>query len=48
MNDSPHIMAIIEHKLAQVRTQLEHHGFKKAKELLAEIEIYSEDLRTTL
>ncbi len=45
MNDTPHLMAIIESKMAQVRTNLEHYSFARAKSLLTEIEIYSADLR---
>jgi hypothetical protein len=48
MNDSPHLLAIIESKMAQVRTHLEHDSPRKAQELLSEVEIYAEDLRYTL
>ncbi len=48
MNDGPHLLAIIESKMAQVRTQLEHNSRVKAQELLAEVEIYTEDLRYNL
>jgi hypothetical protein len=48
MNDTPHLLAIIESKMAQVRTHLEHNSTRKAQELLAEVEIYSEDLRYKL
>jgi hypothetical protein len=48
MNDNPHLLAILESKLAQVRTQLEHNGFLKAKSLLEEVILYSDDLRTTM
>jgi TfoX/Sxy family transcriptional regulator of competence genes len=48
MNDGPHLLAIIESKMAQVRTQLEHNGTVKAQELLTEVEIYTEDLRYSL
>jgi hypothetical protein len=48
MNDSPHLLAIIENKMAQVRTHLEHNSPRKAQELLTEVEIYAEDLRFTL
>ena len=44
MNDTPHLMAIIDSKMAQVRTHLEHNSFARAKSLLGEIEIYSADL----
>jgi hypothetical protein len=44
MNDNPHLLAILESKLAQVRTQLEHNGFVKAKSLLEEVIVYSDDL----
>ena len=44
MNDTPHLMAIIESKMSQVRTHLEHNSFARAKSLLSEIEIYSADL----
>jgi uncharacterized membrane-anchored protein len=45
MNDVPHLLAIIENKMAQVRTRLEHNSVEKAKALLDEIAIYAEDLR---
>jgi hypothetical protein len=48
MNDSPHLLAIIESKMAQVRTHLEHNSTIKAQELLAEVETYAEDLRSAL
>ena len=48
MNDSPHLLAIIESKMAQVRTHLEHNSPVKARELLSEVEIYAADLRVTL
>ena len=48
MNDGPHLLAIIESKMAQVRTRLEHNSFEKAKALLEEVAIYSEDLRFRL
>ncbi len=44
MNDNPHLLAILESKLAQVRTQLEHNSFMKAKSLLEEVIVYSEDM----
>lgn len=48
MNDTPHLLAIIESKMAQVRTRLEHNSFAKAKSLLTEIEIYTDDLRSAI
>lgn len=48
MNDAPHLLAIIESKMAQVRTHLEHNSHRKAQELLAEVAIYGEDLRFAL
>jgi hypothetical protein len=48
MNDSPHVLAIIESKMAQVRTRLEHNSIEKAKALLAEVKIYADDLRYNL
>ena len=48
MNDAPHLLAIIESKMAQVRTHLEHNSQIKAQELLAQVETYSEDLRYSL
>ncbi len=48
MNDSPHIMAIIESKMAQVRTRLEHNSFEKAKSLLDEVAIYADELKYAL
>jgi hypothetical protein len=44
MNDTPHLLAIMESKLAQVRTRLEHNSIAKAQALLREIEIYADDL----
>jgi hypothetical protein len=48
MNDGPHLLAIIESKMAQVRTHLEHNSHLKAQELLAEVQTYAEDLRFSL
>lgn len=48
MNDTPHLMAIIESKMAQVKTNLEHDSVAKAKSLLNEVKIYTEALRTSL
>jgi len=48
MNDTPHLLAIIESKMAQVRTHLEHDSQRKAQELLAEVEVYTEALRSGL
>jgi hypothetical protein len=48
MNDSPHLLAIIESKMAQVRTHLEHNSHMKAQELLVEVENYTQDLRFNL
>ncbi len=46
MNDSPHLLAIIESKMAQVRTRLEHNRVAKAQALLMEVEIYADELRS--
>jgi len=48
MNDSPHLLAIMESKMAQVRTRLEHNSVAKAQALLREVEIYADDLRLIL
>jgi hypothetical protein len=48
VNDSPHLLAIIESKMSQVRTHLEHNSIAKAYELLSEVNVYAEDLRMTL
>jgi len=48
MNDSPHLLAIIESKMAQVRTRLEHHSYQAAIALLAEVQIYADELRGVL
>jgi hypothetical protein len=48
MNDNPHALAIAESKLAQVRTRLEHNSFAKAASLLAEVQIFVDDLRSSL
>lgn len=45
MNDSPHLLAIIESKMAQVRTRLEHNSFETAQSLLTEVKIYADELR---
>ena len=48
MNDTPHLLAIIETKMAQVRTHLEHNSLAKAQDLLAQVQVYAEDLRSGL
>nr|WP_321983476.1 hypothetical protein [uncultured Lichenicoccus sp.] len=48
MNDTPHLLAIVESKMAQVRTQMEHGSAARARELLEEIRIYSKELRLNL
>jgi len=48
MNDTPHILAIIESKMAQVRTRIEHNSLDKAKALLEEVAIYADDLKLSL
>ncbi len=48
MNDAPHLLAIIESKMSQVRTHIEHNSQIKAQELLSQVEIYAEDLRYSL
>ncbi len=45
MNDSPHLLALIESKVAQVRTHLEHNSFAKARALLEEVCIYADEMR---
>jgi hypothetical protein len=45
MNDAPHLLAIIESKMAQIRTQLEHNSTTKAQDLLTQVQTYAEDLR---
>ncbi len=45
MNDHPHLLAIVESKMAQVRTNLEHNNFSKADLLLDEVKIYAEALQ---
>ena len=47
MNDHPHLLAIFESKMAQVRTNLEHNNFNKVDLLLDEVKIYAEALRQT-
>ena len=44
MNENPHLLAIVESKMAQARTSMEHNAFAKAKALLAEVKIYNEAL----
>lgn len=46
MNDNPHLLAIMESKMAQARLQLQHASFDKADDLLAQVKIYAEALRT--
>lgn len=46
MNGNPHLLAIVESKLAQVRTNLEHNSFVKAQSLLAEVDIYARELQS--
>ena len=46
MNDTPHLMAIVESKMAQLKTNLEHSSLEKAKDLVHEIQVYTEELRT--
>ena len=48
MNDNPHLLAIVESKMAQARTSIEHNAFAKAKALLAEVRIYNEALQANL
>ncbi len=48
MNNNPHLLAIIESKVAQLRTHLEHNSQAKAQELLVEMQIYADDLRVSL
>jgi hypothetical protein len=48
MNNNPHLMAILESKVAQVRTSLEHNNAAKAKSLLNEIRIYTEDMQVDI
>lgn len=48
MNDNPHLLAIIESKMAQLRTNLEHNSDTKAKSLLAEVQIYTAALHSAL
>ena len=44
MNDNPHLMAILDSKMAQVRLNLQHDNFAKANDLLAQVKIYAEAL----
>lgn len=46
MNDNPHLMAIIESKMAQARLTLRHGSAAKADELLDQAKIYADALRT--
>jgi hypothetical protein len=46
MNDNPHLMAIIESKLAQARLALRHGSAAKADDLLEQAKIYAEALQT--
>lgn len=46
MNDTPHLLAIVESKMAQLKTNLKHDSIDKARDLVQEIEVYTEELRT--
>ncbi len=48
MNNNPHLMAIVESKVAQVRTNLEHNNSVRAMSLLSEIRIYTDDLQVNI
>lgn len=48
MNNNPHLMAIVESKVAQVRTNLEHNNLVRATSLLSEIRIYTDDLQVNI
>ncbi|MGI4745327.1 MAG: hypothetical protein ACRYGI_02250 [Janthinobacterium lividum] len=46
MNDNPHLLAIMESKMAQARLHLQHASFDKADDLLAQVKIYADALKT--
>lgn len=48
MNENPHLLAIIESKMAQVKTNLEHNNPTKVKSLLEEVRIYTEEMQSGL
>lgn len=45
MNDNPHLLAILESKMAQARLHQQHNSLEKADDLLAQIKIYAEALK---
>lgn len=46
MNDNPHLLAIMESKMAQARLHLQNASFDKADDLLAQVKIYADALKT--
>lgn len=46
MNDNPHLMAIIDSKLAQARSSLQNNRPDVAGDLLAQTQIYAAALAT--
>ncbi len=46
MDDNPHLMAIIDSKLAQARLAARHGSAAKADDLLEQAKIYAEALQT--
>jgi len=48
MNDNPHLLAIMESKMAQARLHLQHSSFEKADDLLTQVKIYAEALKVTV
>ncbi|MCQ8279066.1 hypothetical protein NFI95_11475 [Acetobacteraceae bacterium KSS8] len=44
MNDTAHLMAIIEDKMAQAKTCLRNNDAERADDLMAQVRIYSASL----
>ncbi len=44
MNDTAHLMAIIEDKMAQAKTSLQNNDPERADDLMAQVRIYSASL----
>jgi hypothetical protein len=48
MNCNPHLLALVEDKTAQARTNLEHGEVERARDLLRQAQVYSEELQESL
>jgi hypothetical protein len=45
VNDNPHLMAIIDSKMAQARLNQQHGSVVRANDLLAQVKIYADALQ---